>query len=321
MSDVTLRDITHRYDSEDVLKHIELTIPSGCLYTLLGPSGCGKTTLLRILAGFIVPTEGRVLIGENDVTSLPCEKRNMGVVFQNYALFPNMTVRENISYGLKVRGMSRNDVKNRADRYIELTGLGAYVDRAIQDLSGGQQQRVAVARALAIEPQMLLLDEPMSNLDVALRAKMREEIRSIQQQTGITTLFITHDQQEALSLSDYVAVMRDGEVLQTGTPEEVYNHPNCSFVASFVGTTNTLGGAQLRPEQLVLTHNEHARDGVTVCIERVSFTGPSYEYTAYDANTNTRYIVVEKNYGTGRAWSVGDVCTLAPDTNQADFCS
>lgn len=311
MSDVVLKGITHRFEREDVLKHIDLTIPHGSLFTLLGPSGCGKTTLLRILAGFIVPTEGRVIIGDQDVTDQPCEKRNMGVVFQNYALFPNMTVRENIAYGLKVRGLAHADVQARSDRYIELAGLGEYVDRHIQELSGGQQQRVAVARALAIEPKMLLLDEPMSNLDVALRVKMREEIRSIQQQTGVTTLFITHDQQEALSISDYVAVMRDGAVLQVGTPEEIYNHPQDSFVANFVGTSNMLNGHQLRPEQLSLAEAGHA--GTPVRVTSVRFTGPSYEYTVLDEATGEHFHVLEKNSGKGCAYAVGETCSLVQD--------
>ena len=310
MSDVVLQGITHRFESEDVLKNIDLTIPHGSLYTLLGPSGCGKTTLLRVLAGFIVPSEGRVFIGGEDVTELPCEKRNMGVVFQNYALFPNMTVGENIAYGLKVRGLSRAEIQERCSRYVELAGLGDYVSRHVQELSGGQQQRVAVARALAIEPQMLLLDEPMSNLDVALRVKMREEIRAIQQQTGITTLFITHDQQEALSISDYVAVMREGAVLQTGTPEDIYNHPEGEFVANFVGTTNELENQQLRPEQLMLANAD--QEGTPVRISTVRFTGPFYEYTAVNEQTGEQYHILERNRGTGSARSVGDVCSLVP---------
>ena len=312
MSDVVLQDITHHYESEAVLKNIDLTIPHGSLYTLLGPSGCGKTTLLRVLAGFIVPDEGRVIIGGEDVTSLPCEKRNMGVVFQNYALFPNMTVRENIAYGLKVQRLSRTEIKERCNRYIELAGLGDYVDRHVQELSGGQQQRVAVARALAIEPQMLLLDEPMSNLDVALRVKMREEIRSIQQRTGITTLFITHDQQEALSISDHVAVMREGAVLQTGTPEDIYNHPANDFVANFVGTTNELNGAQLRPEQLALA--DAGQQGTPVRVTHIRFTGPSYEYTVVDEQTQKQYQILESNSGTGCTHAVGDICTLVQNT-------
>src|SRR5699024_1537377 len=170
----------------EVVKGIDLTIKEGEFFTLLGPSGCGKTTLLRILAGFIHPSKGRVFIGDTDITDWKPEKRNMGIVFQNYALFPNMTVRDNIAYGLKIRRRPKKEIQEQCASYMELTGLQELADRKIQELSGGQQQRVAIARALVIQPRMLLLDEPMSNLDVALRAKMREEIRAIQRKTGIT---------------------------------------------------------------------------------------------------------------------------------------
>lgn len=240
MSDIILKNISHSFDTTRVLDSVDITIKKGDFFTLLGPSGCGKTTLLRILAGFIRPTEGQVLIGDTDITEWAPEKRNMGIVFQNYALFPNMTVRENISYGLKIRRQSKAQIKEKCDYYMDLAGLKELEGRRINELSGGQQQRVAIARALVIEPQMLLLDEPMSNLDVALRVKMREEIRAIQKKTGITTLFITHDQQEALSISDQIAVMRDGKVLQMGAPEDIYNHPNQEFVANFVGTSNII---------------------------------------------------------------------------------
>ena len=191
MNNITIKQISHSYDTEKVLNNINITIEQGEFFTLLGPSGCGKTTLLRILAGFIEPTEGSIFIGEKDITKISPEKRNMGVVFQNYALFPNLTVRENIAYGLRVRKLPKQTIKEKCDYYMELAGLTEYENRRIHELSGGQQQRVAIARALVLEPQMLLLDEPMSNLDVALRVKMREEIRAIQKKIGITTLFIT----------------------------------------------------------------------------------------------------------------------------------
>lgn len=315
MSDVILQNITHRYGTVNVLENIELTIPQGSFFTLLGPSGCGKTTLLRVLAGFITPTEGRVLIGGKDVTDLGAEKRNMGVVFQNYALFPNMTVRENIAYGLKVRGVKGGEAKERCRRYIDLAGLAEYEDRHAQDLSGGQQQRVAIARALVIEPQMLLLDEPMANLDVALRVKMREEIHAIQQKTGVTTLFITHDQQEALSISDSIAVMRDGAVLQVGTPEEIYNHPNGDFVADFVGVSNRIGSKVVRPEQLRLTACESASPaaGIPVRIEQVRFVGPYYEYSTRCLEDDEMYRVLEINRGRGSAYKQGDTCILVTE--------
>lgn len=317
MSNVHLKDITHRYEETDVLSGVDLLIPDGAFFTLLGPSGCGKTTLLRILAGFITPTQGRVIIGDEDVTQLGAEKRNMGVVFQNYALFPNMTVRENVMYGLKVRKVKSSEAKERCDYYIDLAGLQEYQDRRIQELSGGQQQRVAITRALVIEPSMLLLDEPMSNLDVALRVKMREEIRNIQQKTGITTLFITHDQQEALSISDQVAVMRDGEVLQVGAPEEIYNHPTHEFVADFVGTTNKIDGRFVRPEQLHLTPADVASaeggpaDGIRVRVVQKRFVGLYYEYTVQREGDDAQYHVTEVNGGNGSSYQVGDTCIMS----------
>ena len=242
----------------------------------------------------------------------------MGIVFQNYALFPNMTVRDNIAYGLKVRKKSKDFIREKCDYYMELAGLKELENRRINELSGGQQQRVAIARALVIEPQMLLLDEPMSNLDVALRVKMREEIRAIQQKIGITTLFITHDQQEALSISDKVAVMKDGKVLQVGEPEEIYNHPNQEFVANFVGTSNRIDKKDyallgieneeascvfIRPEQMRLSHEE--KGGLPVRVLNVRFGGLYYEYTL--ESEGKEYRVVEINLGDGAGkWRVND---------------
>ena len=318
MSDVILRNISHSYDTEKVLEHVDITIHQGEFFTLLGPSGCGKTTLLRILAGFIQPTEGTVLIGDTDITQWGTEKRNMGIVFQNYALFPNMTVRENIAYGLKVRKTSKEVIKEKCDYYMELAGLTTLENRRINELSGGQQQRVAIARALVIEPQMLLLDEPMSNLDVALRVKMREEIRAIQKKIGITTLFITHDQQEALAVSDKIAVMNGGNVLQIGTPKEIYNHPNQDFVANFVGTSNRIEKKQyealglagkeepylyVRPEQMQLSRN--AKSGIPVRVTEIRFGGMYYEYTV--AAGEKIYRVSEMNAGDSQeVWNVDD---------------
>ncbi len=314
MSDVILKHISHSYDQVRVLDDVDLTIHSGEFYTLLGPSGCGKTTLLRILAGFITPTEGQVLIGDQDITDWGPEKRNMGIVFQNYALFPNMTVRENIAYGLKVRKMPKQEMQERCDHYMELAGMKDYENRRIQELSGGQQQRVAIARALVIEPRMLLLDEPMSNLDVALRVKMREEIRSIQKKVGITTLFITHDQQEALSISDKIAVIKDGKVLQVGTPGEIYNNPNQEFVANFVGTSNIIDGRFVRPEQMRLSHGG---PGIPVQVTNVRFSGMYYEYTV--TASDTQYRVVELNDGSAAgSWKTGDAAFLSAMPERGD---
>ena len=315
MNNVSLQDISFSYGNERVLKNVNLTIREGEFFTLLGPSGCGKTTILRILAGFLRPTDGTVRIGETDITDLPAEKRNMGIVFQNYALFPNLNVRDNVMYGLKVRKTPKAEAERICAFYMDLAGLSGYGERKVQELSGGQQQRVAIARALAIEPRMLLLDEPMSNLDAALRVKMREEIRAIQKKTGITTLFITHDQQEALSISDRIAVMRDGEVLQTGTPEEIYNHPNQAFVAGFVGASNEIGGRFVRPEHLRLTREPLSGGGeeremdplrnLPVEILKVRFGGMYYDCIVTDGTRE--YRVAEWNRGEAeKVWVPGE---------------
>jgi spermidine/putrescine ABC transporter ATP-binding subunit len=221
---------------------VSLDVRDGELFTLLGPSGCGKTTLLRLIAGFHRPDAGRILFGERDVTGLPPHARNIGMVFQNYALWPHMTVFQNIAYGLRLRRLGRAEVEARVQeglRTVNLTGLGA---RYPGQLSGGQQQRVALARALVLSPDFLLLDEPLSNLDAKIRVQVRAEIRTLQQEVGITTVYVTHDQEEALSLSDRVAVMRDGRVLQLGPPRELYERPRTRFVADFVGTNNLVPG-------------------------------------------------------------------------------
>ncbi len=323
MSDIIIKDVSHAYETEKVLADINLTIHSGEFFTLLGPSGCGKTTLLRVLAGLIRPSEGRIFAGDTDITELEPEKRNMGLVFQNYALFPNMTVKENIAYGLKIRKYPKHEIEEKCSYYMELSGLSDLRGRKITELSGGQQQRVAIARALVIEPQMLLLDEPMSNLDVALRVKMREEIRTIQRKVGITTLFITHDQQEALSISDRIAVMKNGNVLQTGAPKEIYDNPNQEFVANFVGASNRIEKAVygkfgiaekedvpyvfMRPEQMKLCRD--AADGVRVKIENMKFLGVYFEYEVSDGEYE--YSVIEINRGGGHTgWTIGDTAYL-----------
>ncbi|MCI8638795.1 MAG: ABC transporter ATP-binding protein [Coprococcus sp.] len=323
MSDITIKNVSHAYGTDKVLANIDLTIRSGEFFTLLGPSGCGKTTLLRILAGLISPSEGRIFAGNTDITELAPEKRNMGLVFQNYALFPNMTVKENIAYGLKIRKYPKSKIEEKCGLYMELSGLSDLSGRKITELSGGQQQRVAIARALVIEPQMLLLDEPMSNLDVALRVKMREEIRTIQRKVGITTLFITHDQQEALSISDRIAVMKNGTVLQVGSPKGIYDCPNQEFVANFVGASNRIERALLRKLGIVETENisyafirpEQMRicregpDGIQVKIKNIKFLGVYFEYEVSDGEHG--YRVIEINRGSGHtSWAIGDTAYL-----------
>jgi ABC-type Fe3+/spermidine/putrescine transport system ATPase subunit len=239
---IVLRDVTKRFATANAVDGATLDVAAGELFTLLGPSGCGKTTLLRLVAGFYRPDGGEIRFDDRRVDGLPPYRRNIGMVFQNYALWPHMTVRANITYGLRLRKLPADEIARRlADgvRQVNLTGLE---DRYPGQLSGGQQQRVALARALVLNPDILLLDEPLSNLDAKIRVQVRGEIRRLQQALGITTIYVTHDQEEALSLSDRVAVMRDGRIQQVATPRELYERPVNRFVADFVGTNNFIPG-------------------------------------------------------------------------------
>lgn len=240
MTAITLKGLSKTFGKTTAVDSVDLTIDSGELFFLLGPSGCGKTTLLRMIAGFIEPSEGRIEFDGRDVTALPPNKRNTGMVFQSYALWPHMTVFDNVAYGLKVRGISAADRSARVTKALETVRMGDYARRKPNELSGGQQQRVALARALVIEPTVLLLDEPLSNLDAKLRLEMRSEIRRICKATGITTVYVTHDQKEALSMADIVAVLRDGRTVQVGPPRLLYDRPASRFVADFLGETNFL---------------------------------------------------------------------------------
>jgi putative spermidine/putrescine transport system ATP-binding protein len=238
--DVRLQGLTRRYGSLLALDGLDLDITGGEFLALLGPSGCGKTTALRAIAGFDRPDGGRVLLGGRDITDVPANKRDMGMVFQAYSLFPNLTVAGNVAFGLQVRGRAKSERGSRAAELLELVGLADRGDRYPHQLSGGQQQRVALARALAVAPQVLLLDEPLSALDAQVRVQLREEIRRIQLELGITTVFVTHDQAEALSVADRVGVLRAGRLEQVASPDELYERPATAFVAEFVGTMNRL---------------------------------------------------------------------------------
>ena len=235
---VTLDNMTKKYGSVTAVHSLNLEIQDGALHFLLGPSGCGKTTTLRILAGLETPSSGRILFGDTDVTHRPAAQRGIGMVFQNYALWPHMTVKENVEYGLKLKGLSKKEIEIQLQSALELTQLTAFVDRYPGQLSGGQQQRVALARALAIRPSVLLLDEPLSNLDAKLRLEMRDNITRIHRQTRITTIYVTHDQKEALSMGTEVSVMRAGHLIQSETPRRLYHHPRNAFIANFIGETN-----------------------------------------------------------------------------------
>lgn len=233
---VHIDGITKCFGSHTALDHLSISFEDGKLTTLLGPSGCGKSTLLNIISGILLPTDGKVFFGEQDVTSLAPEKRNVGLVFQNYALYPHMTVRENICFPLENKKVPKSQWKERSDRLAQMLRISEYMGRKPSQLSGGQQQRVAIARALAKEPSILLLDEPLSNLDARLRIEMREEIRRIQIETGLTTIFVTHDQEEAMSISDHVLLLRNGKKQQYGTAQQLYDNPQNAFVADFLGT-------------------------------------------------------------------------------------
>lgn len=235
---VLIRNLTKKFGDTAALKNVSLEIQSQELFFLLGPSGCGKTTLLRTIAGFYQPDGGELLFGERPMAGVPPHQRNAGMVFQNYALWPHMTVAENIAYGLDVRGVCAAEKKQRVAEALAIVQMEPYASRSPNQLSGGQQQRVALARALVIRPNVLLLDEPLSNLDAKLRLEMREEIRRIHAQTRITTIYVTHDQKEALSLATRMAVLRDGVIEQLGDPRTVYRSPSNRFVADFIGETN-----------------------------------------------------------------------------------
>ncbi len=249
---VRLEALSRRFGAVQALDGLDLDLNPGELVALLGPSGCGKTTALRILAGLEDADSGRVLVGGRDITNVPASRRDMGMVFQAYSLFPHLTAVENVEFGLSLRRQAAAVRRQRAHEMLELVGIAAQANRYPQQLSGGQQQRVALARALAIQPQVLLLDEPLSALDAKVRIQLRDEIRRIQIEVGTTTLFVTHDQEEALALADRVGVMRDGQLEQLGPPEEIYRSPATSFVAEFVGLSNRLPGRVVEDGVVVL---------------------------------------------------------------------
>ncbi|MCR4281435.1 MAG: ABC transporter ATP-binding protein [Bauldia sp.] len=301
-----LEGIRKQYGASIVVHDFTLSVARGEFVSFLGPSGCGKTTTLRMVAGFETPSAGTIRIDDRDVTDLRPNQRNVGMVFQSYALFPNLTVADNIAFGLKVKGRPRAEIDARVAEMLAMIKLPQLGARYPYQLSGGQQQRVALARAIAVQPQVLLLDEPLSALDAKIRVSLREEIRALQRDLGITTIYVTHDQEEALSMSDRIVVMNEGRVEQIGAPFEIYNYPRTRFVASFVGTLNILSGTivdpakgriaidgqeiraargvvdgaagdiravALRPEAIILNGEGGARNEVRGTIDEVSFLG------------------------------------------------
>ncbi|MDX2214813.1 MAG: ABC transporter ATP-binding protein [Oculatellaceae cyanobacterium bins.114] len=257
MSYLQLNHLFKAYGSVMAVQDVNLQIQPGELISLLGPSGCGKTTILRMIAGFERTTAGNIQLEGQDITHIPANRRDMGMVFQSYSLFPHMTASQNIAFGLRVKKMPKAQQRSRVHEMLELVGLGEMGDRYPHQLSGGQQQRIALARALAIAPRVLLLDEPLSALDAKVRLQLRNEIRRIQQQLNITTLFVTHDQEEALSISDRVIVMAQGRIDQEGTPEEIYLTPNTAFTASFIGAMNQIPGVWENHKVRVATHPDN----------------------------------------------------------------
>ncbi|HEX6978941.1 MAG TPA: ABC transporter ATP-binding protein [Alphaproteobacteria bacterium] len=308
---VEFRSVTKRYGRVVAVNAVSFTIEPGTLVTLLGPSGCGKTTTLRLIAGLEMASEGQILIGGRDVTRLSAAERDVSMVFQSYALFPHMTVLENVAYGPTVSGMGKAKAHELAAEKLALVGLKGFESRLPSELSGGQQQRVAVARALVLEPQVLLFDEPLSNLDAKLRRRVREDIRELQRKLNLTVVYVTHDQQEALAVSDRVIVMSNAAIAQSGTPRELYEAPANVFVADFIGDANLVDGeltakdgelgtvrlggltAQLphrnapigpikvaiRPESLVLTREPPSRPSIRGHVSKASYLGTHMEYT------------------------------------------
>jgi ABC-type Fe3+/spermidine/putrescine transport system ATPase subunit len=306
--------LTKRFGTLTAVDAIDLTVAQGEFVTLLGPSGCGKTTTLNMIAGFIAPDAGSIRLQGRAVESLPPFRRDLGLVFQDYALFPHMTVAENVGFGLRMRRVARAEIAQRVTQALDLVQLTGLDDRRPLQLSGGQRQRVALARALVIQPTMLLLDEPLSNLDLKLREEMRVEISTLQRRLGIATVFVTHDQGEALTMSDRIAVMRQGRIEQLGSPNDIYERPATRFVASFIGTANLIdspdGIIVIRPERMKLCAPGAEPPGARswpVHVDRVVYLGARLELRLH-LGDGTQLLADAVNDGTA-AWSAGDAAT------------
>ncbi|MGX7197718.1 ABC transporter ATP-binding protein [Enterococcus olivae] len=310
---ISFNNVVKRYDDETILKSVNFEIEEGKFYTLLGPSGCGKTTILRIIAGFSEATEGDIFFDEKRINDVPANQRQVNTVFQDYALFPHMNVFDNVAFGLKIKKLPKKEIENKVNEALRLVRLDGYATREISEMSGGQRQRVAIARAIINEPKVLLLDEPLSALDLKLRTDMQYELRELQQRLGITFIFVTHDQEEALAMSDEIFVMNKGEIVQSGTPVDIYDEPINHFVADFVGESNIVNGTMLednlvefvgkkfecvdsgmrknepvevviRPEDLSLTSMEKGK--LIVRVDTQLFRGVHYEIICYDEQEN-----------------------------------
>jgi len=278
---VLVRNVRKTYGNVEALADISLDVAPGEFCTLLGASGSGKTTLLKALAGFETYDSGSILVAGRDIGQVPVSKRNIGMVFQNYALFPHMTVRKNIAFGLEMRRLTAGEIARRVDMALDLVSLGGYADRLPRELSGGQQQRVALARALVIEPDILLMDEPLGALDKNLRKSIQLQLKDLHRSTGVTIIYVTHDQEEALFLSDKIAVMDKGRIIQVGTPQDLYFRPKSRFVASFLGECNFLGSEDaeiaVRPERMKVGESARAADRqISAVVENIIFVGTGY---------------------------------------------
>jgi iron(III) transport system ATP-binding protein len=349
MTAIAFRGITKRFGATLAVDQVSLDIASGELFFLLGPSGCGKTTLLRMLAGFTQPDGGEIYFGSERVTAMPPRARDAGMAFQTYALWPHMSVAANVAYGLHVRGLTRQEVSRRVEQALKMVRLQGFGDRRPNQLSGGQQQRVALARALVIEPRVLLLDEPLSNLDARLRDEMRDEIRRLHHETRLTMVYVTHDQKEALTLADRLAVMEKGRLAQVGRPQEVYQHPANRFVAGFLGDSNFLPGVvqemnegqvrvltgagllsaaadgvratpgarvicSIRPHAWLLDPTPNAPNRIEARVVQVTFLGDWIQLRVSGPGA-TQLEVVSLPYSAGRLGS-GDPITLTVDPAQ-----
>ncbi len=316
---IELQNVSVEFDGEPVLKNLSLSIRDGEFVTLLGPSGCGKTTTLRIIGGFVEPDSGALLFEGKRMNGIPPYKRAVNTIFQRYALFPHLNVYENVAFGLRIKKLKENEIKTKVTEMLELVGLRGFERRGVEKLSGGQQQRVAIARALTNQPKVLLLDEPLAALDLKLRKEMQVELKSIQQRLGITFIYVTHDQEEALTMSDTVVVMRGGEIQQIGTPQDIYNEPVNAFVADFIGESNIISGVMhadfdvefsgrhfecadkdfgpqepvdvvIRPEDIVVSQPQDGQ--ITGIVESVIFKGVHYE------------MMVRSDFGSDFMWMI-----------------
>nr|WP_225620507.1 ABC transporter ATP-binding protein [Enterococcus lactis] len=347
---ISFDQVVKRYDDETVLKKVSFEIEQGKFYTLLGPSGCGKTTILRIIAGFTEATEGDIYFEGKRLNDLPANKRQVNTVFQDYALFPHMNVFDNVAFGLKIKKMSKSDIEKKVKDALRMVQLPGYEKREISEMSGGQRQRVAIARAIVNEPKVLLLDEPLSALDLKLRTDMQYELRDLQQRLGITFIFVTHDQEEALAMSDEIFVMNKGKIVQSGTPVDIYDEPINHFVADFVGESNIVDGVMiednlvefvgkqfecvdggmrlnepvevvLRPEDLTITTPDKGK--LVVTVDTQLFRGVHYEIICYDEQQNEWMVhstkKAKKGSKVGLAFEPEDIHVMRFNESEEEF--